>query len=146
MLVCVSVCVCVFAEFLHVKPQPPVNFTALAFTPRRLFRILSARRTNVIWNLEQNSAAARTPHPPAYLLISSEPGPGSAGQGGRVTACRRSMSVHGCRNTGTPAGLTVVLLAHRHATAGRHRSQTIGSTAAPRRTPHTLKWTLRKAE
>lgn len=61
------------------------------------------------------------------------------GQGGEAGESQHAeATAHRGRSAGTPAGPAVVLLAHGHATEGRRRSQTIRSTAAPQRTPHTL--------
>lgn len=85
------VCLCVrvwLLWFLHVQPQPPAISTAQTFTPNSLFQIPSAGRTNVIWNPEKNSAAARPHNSRPTCSLARSPDRGQGVRRGRVTACR----------------------------------------------------------
>lgn len=85
------VCLCVrvwLLWFLHVQPQPPAISTAQTFTPSGLFQIPSVGRTNVIWNPEQNSAAARPHNSRPTCSLARSPDWGQGVRRGRVAACR----------------------------------------------------------
>lgn len=94
------------------------EFESNTFPLRGFLHIPSARRTNVIWNLEQNSAAARPllSHPTCSLAQVEVSG------SGRGESQYADTTVHRGRHTGSPAGPAAVLLAHSPATKGQGRS------------------------